>query len=103
MKKQIRYGVFETNSSMTHALTICTEEEYNKWKDGELLYDYYDDEFIKPSEIDEASKDSIDEDEFFTSEGYQNLMERCYYETFSRRFTTPLGDKMIAFGYYGHD
>ena len=28
MKRKIRRGVFETNSSSTHSLTICTEEEF---------------------------------------------------------------------------
>ena len=28
MKQSIRYGVFETNSSSTHTLCICTEKEY---------------------------------------------------------------------------
>ena len=43
MKKQIRVGVFETNSSMTHALTICTEEQYEKWQNGEIFWDNWHD------------------------------------------------------------
>ena len=38
MKKQIRRGVFETNSSSVHSLTMCTGEEYKKWESGEFLY-----------------------------------------------------------------
>ena len=34
---QIRQGVFETNSSSTHALAICTQEEWDKLKSGEYL------------------------------------------------------------------
>ena len=30
MKITIRRGVFETNSSSTHSLTICTNESYEK-------------------------------------------------------------------------
>ncbi|WP_313584682.1 hypothetical protein [Lacrimispora sp.] len=30
MKRQIRRGVFETNSSSTHSLTMCSEEEFEK-------------------------------------------------------------------------
>ena len=37
--KQVRRGVFETNSSSTHSITICTEDEYEKFKRGELMYD----------------------------------------------------------------
>ena len=34
----IRKGTFETNSSSTHSLTMCTKEEYDKWIIGELFY-----------------------------------------------------------------
>ena len=29
---------FETNSSSTHSLTICTEEQFEEWKHGEVLF-----------------------------------------------------------------
>ena len=38
MKTQVRRGVFETNSSSTHSLTICTEEQFEEWKHGEVLF-----------------------------------------------------------------
>ena len=37
MKRQIRKGVFETNSSSTHSLTMCLKSDYDKWANGELL------------------------------------------------------------------
>lgn len=30
MKRQIRRGVFETNSSSVHSLTMCMESDFNK-------------------------------------------------------------------------
>ena len=36
MKRQIRFGVFETNSSSVHSLTIVSKEEYEKFKNDEL-------------------------------------------------------------------
>ena len=36
MKMQVRMGVFETNSSSTHAVTILTDEEYQKYRTGGL-------------------------------------------------------------------
>ena len=36
--KIIRNGVFETNSSSTHSITMCMKSDYEKWKDGELYY-----------------------------------------------------------------
>ena len=37
MKRQIRIGVFETNSSSTHSLTMCSGDDYKKWEKGEIL------------------------------------------------------------------
>ena len=37
MKRQIRQGVFETNSSNEHSLTIINDSDFKKWKDGKLL------------------------------------------------------------------
>lgn len=44
--KTIRIGTFETNSSSTHSITMCMEEEFEKWKNGELYYIPYDNEFV---------------------------------------------------------
>lgn len=34
MKRTIRFGMFETNSSSTHTLVVCTKEEYDAWRKG---------------------------------------------------------------------
>ena len=41
MKKQVRAGVFETNSSSTHAVTIITDDEYQLYKEGKLHISRY--------------------------------------------------------------
>lgn len=38
--KTIRHNVFETNSSSMHSLTIVPEEEFEKFKNCDLLLDY---------------------------------------------------------------
>lgn len=38
MKIQYRLGVFETNSSSTHSLTMCSLVDYKKWKAGIVKY-----------------------------------------------------------------
>lgn len=53
MKRRIRCGVFETNSSSTHSICICTKEDYDKWKNGEMLYDRYNEELVS---LDDAAK-----------------------------------------------
>lgn len=35
---QVRQGVFETNSSSTHTLTICSKDDYDKWKRDEVFW-----------------------------------------------------------------
>ena len=39
-KVQIRRGVFETNSSSVHSLTMVSEEEYDNWKNNKDIYIY---------------------------------------------------------------
>lgn len=66
MKRKIRRRVFETNSSSTHSLTMCSGEEFEKWKNGELLFDEWGKEdFVSPKVMtDEQRKDA---ENFYTS------------------------------------
>lgn len=57
--RQIRKNVFETNSSSTHSITICSKEDYDKWINGEVLYSDWNNDFIEaealtPDDYDEA-------------------------------------------------
>lgn len=73
--RQVRSGVFETNSSSTHSLVICTEEEFEKWKRGEMLLDYYNDRLV-----DNKLDVELDEEEskrFYVS----THPSSCYYKT----------------------
>ena len=36
MKRQIRRGVFESNSSSVHSLTMCMESDYDRWEKDNL-------------------------------------------------------------------
>ncbi|KAI4445277.1 hypothetical protein C823_007784 [Eubacterium plexicaudatum ASF492] len=63
MKRQIRRGVFETNSSSTHSLTMCSEEEFEAWKRGEVLFHEYGEEnFISATKLSEHDKKMAQED-----------------------------------------
>ena len=35
---QMRKSVFETNSSSTHSITMCTQDEYSSWVNGDVLF-----------------------------------------------------------------
>lgn len=91
----IRRNVFETNSSSTHSICICTEDDYEKWKNGEKLWDYWSDELVDIDEVSEEDRDTYD----FRSYDFENE----YLEWYEHHFVTPSGDKMVAFGLYGRD
>ena len=93
----IRKNVFETNSSSTHSICICTEEDYNKWENGEKLWDYYSDTLVDINEVPEEERNTYD----YRSYEYEN--EDGYLEWYEEHFTTPSGDKMVVFGNYGRD
>ena len=104
--KQIRQGVFETNSSSTHSLTMVSKEEYEKFAAGELLMDYDDKLVTKEVALErvheydkEATEDDLFEHDFRSLDGYYG----DEYETFKEEFTTKSGDVIVAFGYYGYN
>lgn len=47
----IRRKTFETNSSSTHSITFCTEDEFEKFTNGELLFIKEEQKFLKPEEV----------------------------------------------------
>ena len=117
MKKQIRRGVFETNSSSVHSLTMCSSEEYDKWKKGEVLFWGEGGKFaIREEIIEELKKNPWYSDVHWDDEDrvnnilsdsdvetYEKFFENEWFETFEQHYMTPGGDEVVAFGYYGHD
>ena len=95
---QIRQGVFETNSSSTHALAICTQEEWDKLKSGEYLVNEWE---ITEKISNDDPKAANDLDTQYVT--YEELYNHSTCEFFSRHFTSPSGDKMVAWGFYGYD
>lgn len=94
MKRQIRTGVFETNSSSTHTLTICTKKEFEDWTNGKLRLDKWTDKFIP----NKAGNISI-----YNTESYEEWCNDGYLETFMNSYTTEHGDEIVVFGKYGYD
>lgn len=129
MKRQIRLGVFETNSSSTHTLTICSKSDFEKWKRGELLLDEWSDKFIDVKEVSEKDLESyynsikkpyyknykdLDDDEresikneYMKNEvsgtTYYDWIDDGYLETYSQDYKTENGDEVVAFGKYGYN
>ena len=121
--KVIRLGVFETNSSSTHTMVIMSEEEYDKWKKGELLKYRWEDKFITKEENDEIIKRLVedyakehnipvedvdvddlkyeyDDDIAYTFEEYDDRMD---LESDIEEYTTKNGEKLIIKCWYGYD
>ena len=92
MKRQIRHSVFESNSSSTHSLTMCSEEEFEQWKNGELLFDEWGSEsFVKANSLSDDDKKyaaqdyEIHKDEF--SKDWSDLSESAkekYYTKYAK-------------------
>ena len=74
--KQIRKNVFETNSSSTHTLAICNEDEYKDWQDGKLLFNKWNETFVKNS-INITKQDRKEAEERYT------LYKGKYYKDWS--------------------
>ena len=55
--KIIRTGVFETNSSSTHSLTIASREDYESWKRGDLIFERHTRKFVPAVNIAQNSDD----------------------------------------------
>lgn len=101
MKKQIRYGVFETNSSSVHSLTIVSKEEFERFKNGEMVLDRWGERLVEvPTKTEtDGEEDNYEYDKYET---YDNL-GGGEYETFIQNYKTKNGDEIVAFGFYGHD
>ena len=99
MKQVIRCNAFETNSSSTHTLVICTQEEYDAWERGETLFNrwcYGDNQFVPNTE--EYRND--EEGQYVT---YEKYWDEEYLECYDEEYTTPSGDVIKVFGKYGWD
>ena len=58
---QIRNGVFESNSSSTHSITMCSEEEFEALTTGTLLIHKWDDILKAADDIDVFPEEKIKE------------------------------------------
>ena len=132
MKRQIRRGTFETNSSSVHSLTMCMKSDYDRWKSDNLFLftgsGWYYPDYNKPEknhfytreeaiafektdkyvskDTDWTDEDTVNEilheNEFYDYNYFWD--EYCeYYETFESSMITTNGEEVISFGYYGHD
>jgi len=95
--KQVRLGVFETNSSSTHSLTMCAKEDYDKWVNGQLFLTE-NSKFVERKDYEGRGEYEDD------PRSYEEWLCSNYYLTaFNSTHTTPKGEVVVAFGRYGYD
>lgn len=106
MKRTIRFGTFETNSSSTHTLVVCTKEEYDAWRKGETLLDRwknYEYDFHRKDPFFVPNTEEYRNDEEGQYVTYEEYWDEEYLEYFDEEYTTPSGDVVRVFGKYGYD
>ena len=129
MKRQVRAGVFETNSSSTHTLTICSKRDFERWKQGELLLDEWNNKFIAVKNIadkdiesyydkikkqyykdykdlNEKEKEDVKNSYMsfeFSGKTYADWGEDDCLESYMKEYTTESGDEIVVFGEYGYN
>ena len=127
--KTIRNNVFETNSSSTHNVSVFYAEDYEKFRNGKLLYNPESDELITLEEgveillnnLSEESKIEILNDKLTYSEivdlymdeledievpkFYKELIDPYYndLETDITEFNTKSGENLIIMCRYGYN
>ena len=126
MKRQIRRGVFETNSSSTHSLTMCSKSEYDEFEKGNMYIERWGSKLYTKEKMNEKFKQMTDwrtkelkyrgvdwdndeefnrvleETDYVTYDKYWDTVSE-EYETFEDSYTGKDGDTVIAFGYYGYN
>jgi len=112
--KQTRRSVFETNSSSTHSLSICSSGDFRAWKNEEVLFDSHEDTFVKREDaLAKIKKDNpklvlgdreeegrvLHEIGILTYKQY--FFESEYLERFQEQRNVG-GVDVVAFGKYGY-
>ena len=96
MKKNIRYSVWETNSSLSHSLMIMSEKEYRKLvemcNDDNYKWDTWNEKWVHTTDLIE---EQLEEEEWRYRDDYFD--EEAEYEV--KFYTTEHGDKVVGISY----
>lgn len=109
---QIRQAVFETNSSSTHAISVCSKADWDMLQRGEAMINYdlkilpKEEALAKNAELcKEAEREGWDPDDYVMENGYvvwDEFLTESSYEFYTKHSTVG-GVDVVAFGYYGYD
>ena len=128
--KQVRSNTFETNSSSTHSICMCTKDQYDSWasdwdslKADSILYSNCKEklvtveeaikdvnsyrEIVKLSDVIDANSpehddaiESLRDEGYMTCDDFDNNNDNEFYYD---EFVIPGGETVVAFGDYGWD
>ncbi len=97
LKRKVIYERMEFNNG-SYTYKDKTVDSYEK-----------QDEFYTKENLDEITQEDIEElleenfDRYEMPCSYDEYYDDLQYETYEDTFTTPSGDKVVSFGYYGQD
>jgi len=125
---QIRPHTFETNSSSTHSLVMCSDDEYKLWLQGKTylciwegyfaqeardkynIPEFKENQFYPVDEIDKLFNETLAENEFgYAYDRYDyfqtadEYFDSEYLESYDETYETKSGEIIHAFGLYGYD
>ena len=89
--KQVRLGVFETNSSSTHSMTICSEVDFNLWVKGKYLLDVHNEKLVDKATL---TQEDLEEGNYQTRKEWSSS---CSEENL-KKYTTTSGEVVVCFG-----
>lgn len=60
---KVRRGVFETNSSSTHSIVICSRKQFDEWKEGRCCFNIESETFVYPDKgkLEQYRKEAIEQ------------------------------------------
>ena len=113
---QMRRNVFETNSSNTHSLTICSKDEYQDWADGKCYWSRYGKKLVPKEEVERDFQEFLTQKptsdsgylfrEWLYEEGlysFEDFWDMGDYDTYEKSYISKSGDEIMIFGYYGYN
>lgn len=126
MKVQVRQGVFETNSSSTHAVSVCLATDWDAFNRGDLWMRPCDGKMLPADEAKRFNEELINSrvenskhwktpytreeiikdyatDLYKSQADYYAWAENTCYDFFDEGAVLSNGTHVVTFGYYGHD
>ena len=113
----IRHGLFETNSSSVHSMTLLSKDEMDAFNKGELYINFWNNKLYTKDEANnlitelykkynlELPSNEEEWDEVLEDEGMydnQRFNDIEYFDTFVDEYNKD-GHIVYAIGYYGRD